>query len=67
MAIEIRKGFQGLAAYAEIVDADPEKAERLRQKEAEVQRFLTDEGLSELNNPRAEIIRVRKNVQNKNI
>lgn len=60
MAVEIRRGFQGLAEYVDVVEGDPAKAERVRQKQAEVARFLADEGLSEVITPRAEVARIQK-------
>lgn len=65
MAREIHRAFRDLAEYAEVVALDPQKAERIRQKQQEAAQFLATEDLSDVI-PRAEIIVARKEESKQN-
>lgn len=58
MAVEIRDGFRLLAKHTEIVAHDPQKAERIREQQRQVERFLAAENLVQLENPQEDVRRV---------
>lgn len=58
MAVEIRRGFGILAEHAEIVSRDPQKAERIKAQQQEIDKFLAQEGLSQLLDPQEDIRQV---------